>query len=272
MTAQSTVSLNFTASCAGLIADTAYTDKISRVNNQRQIEHIAVNTVTNAEHYIVTIDGSAYDYTSDGSATDAEIVAGLIALINADAACLMTARAGYSTDDFIITKDATNTVVQMAEDYGASTVTVSAKLTKVTRQHQAGAIAFGRGVVVDPYASVADVNACLPFRSASVAAGYFLGVAAQDSSKQRVPGYREDGTYADMDSMTVLRQGRIWVIGEDTGIVEGQQVYCRYIPSTGKYQGNFRSDSDSSTCAAAPGCYAVTVPATTNGLFLLQVG
>lgn len=41
-------------------------------------------TAVNTTHYIVTIDSVAYDYLSDSSATVSEIVAGLIALINAD--------------------------------------------------------------------------------------------------------------------------------------------------------------------------------------------
>lgn len=67
-------------------------------------------TALNNTHYIVTIDGTEYDYLSDGSATVSEIVAGLLALINADpnAACtasgsttlILTANvagAGFST-------------------------------------------------------------------------------------------------------------------------------------------------------------------------------
>lgn len=54
-----------------------------------------VNTITptpaNLAHFIVTIDSVAYDYTSDADATAAEIVAGLSALINADAGCNLAA-------------------------------------------------------------------------------------------------------------------------------------------------------------------------------------
>lgn len=48
-----------------------------------QIDTITPTAINNT-HYIVTIDGTDYDYLSDGSATVAEIVAGLLALINAD--------------------------------------------------------------------------------------------------------------------------------------------------------------------------------------------
>lgn len=43
------------------------------------------------QHYIATIAGVAYDFTSDADPTAGEVVTGLIALINADSACPATA-------------------------------------------------------------------------------------------------------------------------------------------------------------------------------------
>lgn len=54
-----------------------------RLTAVEQIDTITP-TAINTTHYIVTIDGTNYDYLSDSSATVSEIVAGLIALINAD--------------------------------------------------------------------------------------------------------------------------------------------------------------------------------------------
>lgn len=62
-------------------------------------------TAVNAHHYIVTLAGLfsgvafslSYDYTSDGSATAAEIVTGLIALINAATASHGVVASGSST-------------------------------------------------------------------------------------------------------------------------------------------------------------------------------
>lgn len=59
-------------------------------------------TAVNTTDYVVTIDGTAYTYTSDGSATVSEIVAGLIALINADSNARPTA-SGSTT--LILTAD-----------------------------------------------------------------------------------------------------------------------------------------------------------------------
>ena len=59
-------------------------------------------TVLNTTLYRVTINGEDYEYTSDADATAAEIVAGLLALINADANCKMVAS---GTTTLILTAD-----------------------------------------------------------------------------------------------------------------------------------------------------------------------
>jgi hypothetical protein len=274
---QTSVSLNFTQACAGMLADTGFTDKIHRINNQRQIVDLTV-TYDSGTTYTLTIAGTSYSQGS-GAGTAAAVVTALIATINADAACLMTARAGAASNILRLTQDAVSSGINTPEDYAADMSVVAitsgaSYMTATTIQHQAGKIAFGRGVVRSLYTSDgAGLVACLPTLATSITnQGTFLGIAMQSSNLQRIPGIRDGGEYINMDSMTILRKGRIWAIGEDTGIVEGSPLYCRFTPGTGKYCGNFRSDSDSSTAALTPNCYAITVPAATNSLFLVQVG
>lgn len=59
-------------------------------------------TVANEGDYRVTINGVDYEFTSDEDATAAEIVAGLLALINADTNCKMSAS---GTTTLILTAD-----------------------------------------------------------------------------------------------------------------------------------------------------------------------
>lgn len=59
-------------------------------------------TVQNSVLYRVSIDGVDYEYTSDSDATASEIVAGLLALINGDTNCKMTAT---GTTTLILTAD-----------------------------------------------------------------------------------------------------------------------------------------------------------------------
>lgn len=47
-----------------------------------QVNNITITSVVNSFAYVVTINGTPYTYTSDGSATGAEIQAGLVAAIN----------------------------------------------------------------------------------------------------------------------------------------------------------------------------------------------
>lgn len=59
-------------------------------------------TTQSIQHYIATIDGVEYDFTSDATPTAAEVVTGLIALINADSAAKVTAS---GTTTLILTAD-----------------------------------------------------------------------------------------------------------------------------------------------------------------------
>lgn len=57
-----------------------------RTPAMKQVDTLNVLVANNSTLYSVSLDGVPYDYTSDGSATPAEIVTGLAALINADPA------------------------------------------------------------------------------------------------------------------------------------------------------------------------------------------
>jgi hypothetical protein len=55
---------------------------IKQAASVAQVEVVTIEVVANAFDYIVTLDGVAYEFTSDADATDVEIQAGLIALLN----------------------------------------------------------------------------------------------------------------------------------------------------------------------------------------------
>lgn len=62
-------------------------DNRSLVNEDpraQQVSTVTVDTVANSTRYAFTIDGVEIEYTSDGSATNAEIVAGLLAAVQAE--------------------------------------------------------------------------------------------------------------------------------------------------------------------------------------------
>lgn len=81
-----------------------------------QVEEILVATVTNNFNYTVTVNGETATYLSDGSATAAEIVAGLVSAINAltGAAAFTAAATSGSTDRLHITSDVAGTPFTLA--------------------------------------------------------------------------------------------------------------------------------------------------------------
>jgi hypothetical protein len=107
------------------------TPKPSQAMVARMLDKVAqIVTITpvavNLAVYTVTIDDVDYAFTADASATVAEIVSGLIALINADAACKVTA-------------SGTTTLILTADDAGYSfSVSLGTNLSKVVTAANVG--------------------------------------------------------------------------------------------------------------------------------------
>ena len=81
--AQSSIAQSLTAGFAGMIAShTAPTHVVSGLNTSRQVVTVTP-TAANDAVYTLVINGTSFVYTADGSATAAEIVAGLVSLVNA---------------------------------------------------------------------------------------------------------------------------------------------------------------------------------------------
>jgi hypothetical protein len=77
------------------------------------------------QHFIQTIDGVAYDFLSDITPTAAEVVTGLAALINADAACKVTAS---GTTTLILTADNTGIPFTHSESPNLAAVLTTANV------------------------------------------------------------------------------------------------------------------------------------------------
>lgn len=98
-----------------------------RASAVAQVNTLTPDTSTQeVQHYIVTIDGTAYDFTSDSSPTAAEVVTGVNALVNGDSACAVAATG-------------TTTVILTAKKAGiAFDVSVSANLANVATTPNTG--------------------------------------------------------------------------------------------------------------------------------------
>lgn len=78
--------------------------KIGRLSTTPTVRVVTMlAAAVNLGVYTVTIDGTTYTFTADASATAAEIATGLVALINADVAAVVTASA--SVNNLVLTAD-----------------------------------------------------------------------------------------------------------------------------------------------------------------------
>ena len=230
------------AAFAGLILDTGFKDIISRLAATRQLEQVVVTTAANSEIFTITIDGTAYAYTSDGSATKAEISAGLKVLIDA------------GSDDVTVTDDLTDTLLIESNDHDTGfTITITnpatgvLTLTQLVAQEQA--IAFGSVVVEDERVAVdantGKVEGCrLPRLATDFSGRKVLGVAIADASMVTRASAPIAG-YSAGEAVPVLRKGRIWMTVEDVAsVAKGGLVYVRHIATGTESLGAIRAADD----------------------------
>lgn len=232
------------AAFAGLVLDTGFKDIISRIAASRQLEQVVVTTAANAEIFTVTINGNAYAYTSDASATKAEISAGLKALIDA------------GSEDVTVTDDLTDTLLIESNDHdNGFTISVTnpatgvLTLTQLVAQEQS--IAFGMVVVederVDVDANTGKVEGCrLPRLATDFSGRKVFGVAVADTSKI-TRGTTPYGGYSAGEALPVLTRGRIWMPVEDVATVaKGGLVYVRHVATGTENLGGIRAADDGS--------------------------
>jgi hypothetical protein len=228
---------------AGLLYDTGYKDTISRINGAKQLYQVVVTTAANSEIFTVTIDGTAYAYTSDGSATKAEISAGLKALIDA------------GDDDVTVVDDLTDTLtIENNSNYTEITVTItnpaSGVLTLTELIDFDDAIQFGAVCVEDEGSAAGPTGrreTCrLPRLATDFSNRKVLGVAIADTSLVTRTS-SPFGGYNAGEAVPLLRKGRIWMSVEDpASVAVGGLVYVRHVASGTEQLGAIRAVDDGS--------------------------
>jgi hypothetical protein len=232
---------------AGLIADTNYQDIVSKLCATRQLEQVVVTTAANEEVFTITINGNAYAYTSDGTATKAEISAGLKALIDA------------GSEGVTVTDDLADTLLIESDSYDEGfTITVTNPLTGVltltSLVDQEDAIPFGSVVVEDERVSADPLTGArqgirLPRTATDVTTlGRTQGVAVADTSKVATA----EG-YVAGEAVPVLKKGRIWMAVEDVASVAlGGLVYVRVAATGTQKLGAIRAADDGANTDVLP--------------------
>lgn len=230
------------AAFPGLLFDTGFKDIISRIAATRQLEQVVVTTADDTQTFTVTIDGTDYAYLSDGSATKAEISAGLKVLIDA------------GSDNVTVTDDLTDTLLIESNDHDTGfTLAVAATgagvLTATQLVAQEQAIAFGMVVVEDERVADSPLmgarEGCrLPRLSTDFSNRKMLGAAIADTSMV-TRGTTPFGGYSAGEAVPVLKKGRIWMPVEDVATVAvGGLVYVRHIATGTENLGGIRAADD----------------------------
>lgn len=241
---QTSVSNNNPVAIAGMFADTGVKDVISRVNAAKQLFTIVVTTVENSADFTVTVNGTAYTYTSDASATKPEITAGLKALIDA------------GDEGVTITDDLTDTLTIENDSFDDEvTITVTNPSTGVMTltelvDHE-DSIQFGAFVVNDDRQTAESLNGALsqcrlPRLATDFSSRHVLGIAIADVSKvTRLSA--PYGGYSAGETVPILRKGRIWVTVEDVAnVTNGGLVYVRHVASGTEQLGGIAAADDGS--------------------------
>lgn len=84
------------------------------------------------------------------------------------------------------------------------------------------------------------------------------GVAVLDKSAQQRADLATDTDFVKTDGVTVLRKGVIWVRPE-TAVTKGAPAFFRFSSGAGGSRlGAWRTDADTATAEAAPGCFFAT--------------
>jgi hypothetical protein len=247
---QTSFSTNPKVGFAGMLADAGLGDIVSRINSAKQLFSVVVTTVENSADFVVTIDGTAYTFTSDGSATKAEIAAGLKALVDAGSDDVTTElfTTAAANDSFYIE----NNSIEEADEL---TVTItnpsSGVLTLAEVIDHNDVIQFGAVVVEDERASVDGLtykaDACrLPRLATDFSNRLVLGVALADISRE-VRSTSPYGGYDFGEAVGILRKGRIWMAVEDpSSVAPGGLVYVRHVASASESLGAIRAADDGS--------------------------
>lgn len=228
----------------GQLADgSMHKDVITKTNTTRKLINInVVNAVNDADYDLLIDDGvNAPDtatFTADGSATTTEIVAGVVAAV--DALGLNVNATAVDADDFLIESTSADAGFTIS-----STGDTPSDLAITNLVEQGQELPFGRVVVRDE--NRGDKFVRLPRLTGDVTGGTDIGVVLADTSKEFNAGGHKDKT-----NVPVLRNGRVIMRCEDA-VVLGGDVFVRFVAGAGEELGTVRSDADGSDAVALPG-------------------
>ncbi len=259
MTVQTTYTQLIDAAFAGATSNLAPSRTLSFLNPSAKNQHIVtVASVVNLTLYEITINGIVTGFTSDASATEAEIRSNLRNNINANPllASLATAESGATSD--LININAVFRDVQLIVTVTATILTVAESIVPGLPRPYGLFYGFGAastsqlgGVNLIP---LADVN--------TVVAGVLRHTHGDATNPYQIPFTNDPAPARDLSGLpagsegSIQTQGHIWCLAEEV-MVPGDDVFARHTAgSSGSTIGIVRNDSNSATAGQVLGAVA----------------
>lgn len=233
-------SRNMAAAKAGLLASSGFHFVVSRKLPIRTHKVTLVITAQNSTAYTMTVNGVQVSYTSDGSATVAEIRDGLIAAAAASTFFSAICTAAASSNNVVLTAK---------EESKPFTLSVSSDLAATVNAQAISAMPFGVFAGIDGEDKVKNLGS-----SSDKIAGVLLHSHAHRVGNYSVPrsdtnlstGGQDTAGCLAGDVANILKRGEVWCVAEET-MAPGDAVYARHTASGANVtMGAVRKDADSS--------------------------
>lgn len=234
---------------SGMLADSGYHDVLSGIMGSRKLYSVVV-TAANSAVYTITINSIPYVYTADGSATTAEIVAGLVALINAG-----TEPVHAVGTDTPFTIESTLDGAEGDFTYSDGT-SGGGTIVETLLVAQSQAARVGTYVVQDERRTLGPVDYAVrsPRLAADITGGLGLGLIIEEFALEQLPvsaaAFGTTLVNAGNTVVNVLHEGRAYVAVENA-VTKGGAVYARFATGAGgSVLGALRGGTDDSATAA----------------------
>ena len=241
---QLTYSLNSPfASVAGSAASSMPSECYTALGIGARSQSVAP-TAANSTVYTLTFTGAAVKtatFTSDGSGTVAEIVAGLMTAVNAN-----------GTIDYVALTTGIALVLQPKPGVSEPTVVTSTGAGTLTLAAFSGNLPFGVAVALDvPRFSALDPQT-IPIRLPNAAGDRLMGIVRHTQFYES-SGLSTAAVYPAGMTVNVAKKGHFWVVPEAT-VVAGDPVFARITANGGLTQlGALRADADSANAIVMGG-------------------
>ena len=254
---QSSVETNMAIGVVGQLADSGFTDIITRINNSKQRVSVTMTAIDLAT--TLTINGTAFTVNSGAAAkTKTELRDLLIIAVNAGSEPVTASI--NDADELYVDADVSGTAFTAVGTTNCSVADVILNETNVP---------FGVFVVED-LTGLSDERAHLPQATGDITTvGSGAGIAVHSHASEQDKGGINNLGYEPQSAMSVLREGRAIVRVEDA-VVKGGLAFVRFVAGAGEQLGAFRSDADTADAVALPNATFKT-SADAGGLAIVQV-